>query len=401
MVFGSNEPPEQHLTDERIAAALTEIKQDARNRRIALVAPLVLAAAVLTAFVAAPPRHGGITLVPEAEASDEANLPRVFGANGVWRLAEPIGDPQPSVPGPPWMIEFPSEPASPDFVLVSPDEPQEALPNEDELSPPSLPVSASSPPTPTLGQSADEIDWSNFRVEVRVDPVPEAAEPVQTDAVSADADTTEEEDAESEVDAESPAASVPAVADNPPTSSSGETIDEDVTDEVQPVEDASTSEPTGDGGATSLEAVSPADTGDLAEVNPSTPQPDQADPGTQPSSAVATIVPQSVLVHRAHVSVTVLVVDDDSSVIDWCNTRVDWGDGSVTGLSDPGGDASCAASCEREAAPSEAGIDESITFTHDYSVVIDAAPRVYVATGDGCSYTLAEFQLNTFTVVPY
>ena len=394
MVFGSNEPPEQHLTDERIAAALTEIKQGARNRRIAMVAPLVLAAAVLTAFVAAPPRHGGITLVPEAEASDEANLPRVFGANGVWRLAERIGEPQPSIPGPPWVIEFPSEPASPDFVLVSPDEPEEALPSEDELSEPSLPVSASSPPTPTLGQSADEIDWSNFRVEVRVDPVPETDTTEAIEAIEAIEAT--------ETDAESPAASVPAVADNPPTSSSGETIDEDVTDETQPLEDASTSEPTGDGGATSaLEAVSPADTGDSVEANPSTPQPDQTDPGTQPSSAVATIVPQSVLVHRAHVSVTVLVVDDDSSVIDWCNTRVDWGDGSVTGLTDPGGDASCAASCEREAAPSEAGIDESITFTHDYSVVIDAAPRVYVATGDGCSYTLAEFQLNTFTVVPY
>ena len=83
MLFGSNEPPEHHLSDERIAAALSEIKQGARDRRIAMVAPLVLAAAVLTAFVAAPPQHGGITLVPEADASNEALLPRVFGANGV------------------------------------------------------------------------------------------------------------------------------------------------------------------------------------------------------------------------------------------------------------------------------------------------------------------------------
>ena len=384
MVFGSNEPPEHHLSEERIADALSEIKQGARNRRIAMVAPLVLAAAVLTAFVAAPPRHGGITLVPEADASDEANLPRVFGANGVWRLAEPIGDPQPSVPGPPWMVEFPSEPASPDFVLVSPDEPEEALPSEDELPETSLPVSASSPPTPTLGQSADEVDWSNFRVEVRVEPV-ETAEP----------NTNADEDPAS------PAAAVPAVADNPPTSSAADIADEDVTDESLPSEAASTSEPTGDGAPAPAELVAPADTGDSSEVNPSTPQLDQADPGTQPASAVATIVPQSVLVHRAHVSVTVLVIDDDSSVIDWCNTRVDWGDGSVTGLADPGGDASCAAPCEREASPSAAGIDESITFTHDYSVVIDAAPRVFVATGDGCNYTLAEFQLNPFTVVPY
>lgn len=386
MVFGSNEPPEHHLHDDRIADALSEIKQGARNRRIAMVAPLVLAAAVLTAFVAAPPRHGGITLVPEAEASDDANLPRVFGANGVWRLAERIGEPQPSVPGPPWIVEFPAEPTTPDFVLVAPDEPEEALRDEDELPETSLPVSASSPPTPTLGQSVEDIDWSNFRVEIRV-------EPSDTELATAEQAITDEE---------SPAASVPAVADNPPTSSSGETVDEDVTDEMQPAQDASTSEPTGDGAATSLvEGVAPADTGDWSEANPSTPQPDQTDPGTRPSSAVATIVPQSVLVHRAHVSVTVLVVDDDSSVIDWCNTRVDWGDGSVTGLTDPGGDASCAASCEREAAPSEAGIDQSITFTHDYSVVIDAAPRVFVATGDGCDYTLAEFQLNPFTVVPY
>jgi hypothetical protein len=385
MLFGSNEPPEHHLSDERIAAALSEIKQGARDRRIAMVAPLVLAAAVLTAFVAAPPQHGGLTLVPEADASDEALLPRVFGANGVWRLAEPIGDPQPSVPGPPWMVEFPSEPDSPDFVLVSPDEPPEALPNEGDFSDHSLPASASSPPTPTLGQSGDDIDWSNFRVEVRVDPVPEP-------------------DTESETAL--PAASVPAVADNPPTSSSGETADEDVTDESQPSPDASTSEPAGDGaavalGVTSESVAGPADIGDSSEANPSMPQLDQADAEAQPLSAVATIVSQSVLVHRAHVSVTVLVVDDDSSVIDWCNTRVDWGDGSVTGLTDPGGDASCTASCERQADPSEAGVDESITFTHDYSVVIDAAPRIYVATGDGCSYTLAEFQLNPFTVVPY
>ncbi len=395
MLFGSNEPPEHHLSDERIALALSEIKQSARDRRIAMVAPLVLAAAVLTAFVAAPPQHGGITLVPEADASDEALLPRVFGANGVWRLAEPIGDPQPSVPGPPWMVEFPSEPASPDFVLVSPDEPPEALPGEGDLSDNSLPTSASSPPTPTLGQSGDDIDWSNFRVEVRVDPVPE---PDPAPAAETAVDTT--------TDTALPAASVPAEADNPPTSSSAETTDEDVTDESQPSEAGSTSEPTGDGAATTLgdssESVAgPADTGDSSEANPSMPQLDQADPEAQPSSAVATIVSQSVLVHRAHVSVTVLVVDDDSSVIDWCNTRVDWGDGSVTGLTDPGGDASCTAPCEREAAPSEAGVNESITFTHDYSVVIDAAPRVYVATGDGCDYTLAEFQLNPFTVVPY
>lgn len=394
MVFGSNEPPEHHLSDEKIASALSDIKEGARNRRIAMVAPLVLAAAVLTAFVAAPPRHGGLTLVPEAEASNDANLPRVFGANGVWRFAEPIGEPQPSVPGPPWMVEFPSEPSSPDFVLVSPDEPQELLPSEDEFPETSLPASASTPPTPTLGQSVDEIDWSNFRVEVRVDP-PDAAPAVE----ASDDQSTEE----------LPAAAVPAVADNPPTSSSQDSVDEDVTDEVQPEQDAPTSEPTGDGAVVALDeatasldgAAEPADTGDSSELNPSTAQQDQADPGTQPSSAVATIVPQSVLVHRAHVSVTVMVVDDDSSVIDWCNTRVDWGDGSVTGLTDPGGDASCAAPCEREAAPSEAGIQESITFTHDYSVVIDAAPRVFVATGDGCNYTLAEFQLNPFTVVPY
>ena len=67
-----------------------------------------------------------------------------------------------------------------------------------------------------------------------------------------------------------------------------------------------------------------------------------------------------------------------------------------------GADASalCTASCEYEAETSATGISETMRFEHDYTQVIDASPRIFVATGDGCSYTLAELQLPPFTVVP-
>jgi len=45
-------------------------------------------------------------------------------------------------------------------------------------------------------------------------------------------------------------------------------------------------------------------------------------------------------------------------------------------------------------------VNETIVFEHDYTETIDASPRIFVATGDGCSYTLAELQLGPFTVVP-
>lgn len=380
--LGAGDLPTAEPSGETIERALREIKRDARTRRIAMVAPVVLAFAVLGAFVAAPPQHGGLALVLDAEASDENVLPRVFGANGVWRLAEPIGDSQvPAVPPPPWHIDLPDEPSTLFYVLVPPAQGDEQ----------SLSASASSPPTPTLRQSmedplilgdltatepstvADDIEWSDFQPEIRIETA--ASEP---DAADDDTDVA-------------PDASGPAEATTPPDNSSP---DEDVSGPATPAP-----EPTGETDAATTASV--ADTGNPSEANPSTPQPDSSDQGAQPSSAVATIVPKSVLVHRAHVSVTVQIVDDDSSVIDWCNTRVDWGDGSVTGLTDPDGEATCAAPCEQAASPSEVGINTELVFTHEYSVVIDAAPRLFVATGDGCEYTLAELQLNPFTVVPY
>ncbi|MEM7096604.1 MAG: hypothetical protein AAF567_26635 [Actinomycetota bacterium] len=455
-VFGSHELPEHDISDERVAEALVAIKRQARDRRIAMVAPLVLAAAVMVAFVAAPQRHGGLVLVPEADASDDAVLPQVFGANGVWRLAEPIGEPALSIPGPPWMISVPDEPASPEFILVGPDE--DPL---DEFSNPSLPMSASTPPAPTSGQSTESttedpepIDWTEFQPEVRLDPVDPtdtATEPTGDEGAAAtaavpadDADGTDAvtpdpagpqagvdgavvavDDASGGTAAgvdpdaaltdgaappvgQDPAPSVdPQMSPAPPaanaeeaTSTNSSSPDEDVPP-AAPLQ----SDPTGDGEPLAPVADgSSADTGNRAEANPSTPQLDSSDqetPSVDTVDALATIVFQSVLVHRANVSVTVQVVDDDSSVIDWCNTRVDWGDGSVTGLLGPDGGASCAAPCEREASPSASGVNESITFTHEYSVVIDAAPQVVVATGDGCNHRLAVLQLNAFTVVPY
>lgn len=357
------------LSHSQVAMALDQIKRDARDRRIALVAPLALAAALIGAFVAAPPRYGG---VPIADAGDTTTQwPRVFGANGVWRLAEPITSAVTAPTGAPWVVELPQEPAAPSYSLAAPE---------------SLSASASPPPAPTLGQPHDEfldaaelavaaVDWSAHRLQMRV----VAPEPIFA-----------------------PDASAPAEVETGPDSSP---VDEDVTAES----DVSAG-PTGD---TAAYAAAVADTGDQAQANPSTPGDDQADSGAQPSSAVATIALRSVLVHSAHVSVTVQVVDDDSSVIDWCNTRVDWGDGSVTGLPDPDGPAACAARCEQAigaygvgTSPEDLGqpnqrLATELVFTHEFDRVLDVAPRIFVATGDGCNYTLAELQLPEFTVAPY
>lgn len=367
LALDDEELPEPDLSNDRITAMLDDIKRNSRNRRIAMVAPLVLAAAVLGAMVAAPPRHGGLTEVADAEAADPL-LPRVFGSNGEWRLPERIED-GPEDPGPADMIQAPTEPSSPDFTLSPPD--------HQELQ--SLPTSTSTPPTSTSGQtpgaiSPADLDWSMFRPEIRIEP--EAA-------------TSPGESADS-----------PASA---------------------PAEQTTQDTPSSDGNVTVAEDPHHEQTEDRPEATPSTPQARPDDDEAPVLSTPATIVPLSVpLVTGAHVSVTVQVLDDDSSVIDWCNTRVDWGDGSVTRVAGSGDADPCTATCEYESTPSEAGafsengrpgrpgnladrsgsIDEIVEFEHAYSETIDVTPRIFVATGDGCSYTLAELQLPRFTVVP-
>lgn len=353
--------PEPDLSDGRVAEMLYDIKRNSRNRRIAMVAPLVLAAAVLGAMIAAPPQHGGLTEVADAEAPDP-RLPRVFGSNGEWRLPEPIEDAPAGDPGPAEMILVPTEPTSPEFTLSPPD-------SEDLQS---LPTSTSTPPMSTSGQSPDsvapaDLDSSEFSAVIRIEPE---------------------------------AAADRGAAPEPST----------------PVETAPHDNPSPDGNVTVAEDPHNEPTADRPEANPSTPQVDPDDDEAPVFSSPATIVPLSVpLVTGAHVSVTVQVVDDDSSVIDWCNTRVDWGDGSVSRAAGTGGAASCTASCEYESTSSAAGnssperssslfgddsIDRTMQFEHDYAQTIDVSPRIFVATGDGCSYTLAELQLPTFTVVP-
>ena len=338
--------PELDLSEQRVSQLLGDIKRNSRNRRIAMVAPVVLVAAVLGAMIAAPSQHGGLALVADAETSDP-QLPRVFGSNGVWRLAEPIEEIPAADPGPADMIEAPTEPSAPQYSLSPPD--------QEDFS--SLPTSTSTPPMSTSGQFEDatspaDLDWSQFSAVIRIEPqeAEESANLLPTPAPQLKAEDT--------------------------------TTPDNVTVAVEP--------------QTELE--------DQAEANPSTPTDDPTDSELQAFTAPANIVPQSVLVYSAHVSVTVQVVDDDSSVIDWCNTRVDWGDGSVTRVAGADDAALCTASCEYEATSSEASsilaINALVQFEHDYVETIDASPRIFVATGDGCSYTLAELQLPPFTVVP-
>ncbi len=356
LAASDNDLPEPDLSDQRIAAMLGDIKRNSRNRRIAMVAPVILVAAVLGAMIAAPPQHGGITEVADAESPDP-QLPRVCGKNGVWSLAEPIDDVPLDDPGPADMIQVPTEPSSPEFTLSPPS--NEALH--------SLPTSTSTPPMSTSGQSAHaitpaDLDWSGFEPVIRIEP---------EDAV--------------------------------------ETADD--SDRSTPAETTTHDTPSDDGNVTV--PVNPQNelTEDQPEANPSTPTAVPTDNAELAFSRPATIVTLSVpLVTGAHVSVTVQVVDDDSSVIDWCNTRVDWGDGSVSRVAGVDDATLCTASCEYESTSSIAGnlfeaasrrsVDEVMRFEHRYNDTIDASPRIYVATGDGCSYTLAELQLPPFTVVP-
>ena len=110
--------PEVDLTEQRVSQMLGDIKRNSRNRRIAMFAPVVLAAAVLGAMIAAPPRHGGLALVADAETPDP-QLPRVFGSNGVWRLAKPIEEAPATDPGPADMIQAPTGPTAPSFMLLA------------------------------------------------------------------------------------------------------------------------------------------------------------------------------------------------------------------------------------------------------------------------------------------
>lgn len=394
MIDPIDDLPGVEVSEARLDQMLDEIKQNSRLRRLALFAPLALAAAVMATLMAAPPRYGGLSLA-EADAA-ENELPRVFGSNGVWRLAEPIAAEPAEVTADAGDSEVaaPAVPEAPAFVLSPPD--------PDDLS--SLPTSTSTPPVSTSGQYPDapepatgeaseatdaagdafnpeDLDWSQFSAEIRTAPVEPAdvdTDTTATDIVELDTgevDTGEVDDATADPSTPDPLATAEDAA--PPAPSSSD--DEDVTVAVLP-------------------QAEPED----SEANPSTPPEDSSTVVTPPPSAVATITQQSVLVYSAHVSVTVRVVDGDSDVIDWCNTRVDWGDGTVTGVSDDAdGVATCTASCEYEANPSALGIDAEIKFDHVYTEVIDAAPRIYVATGDGCRYTLAELHLDPFTVVPY
>ena len=427
MIFGPvDQPiPEIELSEQRMAQMLSDIKRNSRNRRIALFAPVVLAAAVIGAMIAAPPQHGGLALTADAEAPDP-QLPRVFGSNGVWRLAEPIEDGPVVDDGPASVIEAPAEPDAPQFTLSPPD--------ENDLN--SLPASTSTPPTSTSGQSPDaaadaalpseaddpaDIDWSTFGAEIRIEPAVEEA-PASTADEPADEPAVDEAAALAEEPAsDEPGADEAAVPVEEPAS------DEPAADEAAPDEEPAEQtqlvplEPTGSTPEdtptddVTVAAEPQTESSDSAEANPSTPPADLTTADTLPFSTPATIVPQSVLVYSAHVSVSVQVVDDDSSVIDWCNTRVDWGDGSVSRVAGADDAALCTAPCEYEATSSAAGeddasdangavvdgsINETIQFEHSYTQTIDASPRIFVATGDGCSYTLAELQLAPFTVVP-
>ena len=378
--------PNVDLSEQRVSKMLRDIKRNARNRRIALFTPVLLAVAVLGAMIAAPARHGGLALIAEAEMSDP-QLPRVFGSNGVWSLAEPIEEAPVIDPGIADMIQAPTEMTAPLFTLSPPD--------KENLN--SIPTSMSTPPVSTSGQSPDmsaasfadewanpaDVDWSAFRAAIRIE-----SNEVERDANSMAAST----DWAAEVLTPVQTTATSDTPSNGPEDSLSDDLDKP-----------------DDGDATVAVKQPRTKPQDLTEANPSTPTDDPVDTEVTTATLPATIIPHLVLVYGAHVSVTVQVVDDDSSVIDWCNTRIDWGDGSISRVVGADDAALCTAFCEYESTSSAASeidadgskvIDENILFEHEYARTTDAAPRIFVATGDGCSYTLVELQLRQFTVVP-
>ena len=378
--------PNVDLSEQRVYKMLRDIKRNARNRRIALFTPVLLAVAVLGAMIAAPARHGGLALIAEAEMADP-QLPRVFGSNGVWSLAEPIEEAPVIDPGIADMIQAPTEMTAPLFTLSPPD--------KENLN--SIPTSMSTPPVSTSGQSPDmsaasfadewanpaDVDWSAFRAAIRIE-----SNEVERDANSVAAST----DWAAEVLTPVQTTATSDTPSNGPEDSLSDDLDKP-----------------DDGDATVAVKQPRTKPQDLTEANPSTPTDDPVDTEVTTATLPATIIPHLVLVYGAHVSVTVQVVDDDSSVIDWCNTRIDWGDGSISRVVGADDAALCTAFCEYESTSSAASeidadgskvIDENILFEHEYARTTDAAPRIFVATGDGCSYTLVELQLRQFTVVP-
>ncbi|MFT5267781.1 MAG: hypothetical protein ACI88C_001207 [Acidimicrobiales bacterium] len=383
--------PEVDLTEQRVSEMLGDIKRNSRNRRIAMFAPVVLAAAVLGAMIAAPPRHGGLALVADAETPDP-QLPRVFGSNGVWRLAKPIEEAPATDPGPADMIQAPTGPTAPSFMLLPPD--------QEDLN--SLSTSMSTPPMSTSRQSPDtaaagsvyewvdpaDSDRSAFSAVIRIE---------LNDVASTTRNAAESDDPATKVLTPVEIAITPDIPSNGPDDSVSDNADTDESDMPD------------DGDVTVAVEEPRTEPQDPTEANPSTPTDDPVDTEVLPATLPATIIPQLVLVYSAHVSVTVQVVDDDSSVIDWCNTRVDWGDGSISRVAGVDDADLCTASCEYESISSAASeidadafeaINENIMFEHDYTQTIDATPRIFVATGDGCSYSLAELELRQFTVVP-
>jgi hypothetical protein len=257
---GENEDiPEVDLSEQRVAQMLGDIKRNSRNRRIAMFAPVVLAAAVLGTMIAAPPRHGGLALVADAETPDP-QLPRVFGSNGVWRLAEPIKEAPATDPGPADMIQAPTEPTAPSFTLSPPD--------QQDLN--SLPTSTSTPPMSTSGQSPDvaaassadewvdpaDLDWSMFSAIIRIEP---------NEVASATSDPAESTDPAAEVLTPVEITSTPDIPSNGPDDSVSEDSDTDDSE-------TDDSESPDDGDVTVAVEEPQTEPQDPTEANPSTPR---------------------------------------------------------------------------------------------------------------------------------
>lgn len=390
--LGQDEPP---ISDEQIAAALAHVKRRRSHRRSLLIAPAILGISVVTAFVAAPPRYGDIELVADAGASAANEMPWVFGQNGVWKFAEPIAEPIATSQTPP------NGDTSEIAVFEDMQRPQYTLVPHDAAAAKSFPVPMPTPPASALGQilrnagtaagstdsaSLEEpliVDWTEFALPVRTaDPLVIMANPPAA---------IDDESLLPALDAEQSAPDGPAPAELSTT--------EIATATAIAIDESTLPEPSVPTDGVVPNATSDVD--DATSANPSTHSNVVADePSTASASPVAVGV--TVLVHSAHVSVSIQVVDEDSRVLDRCNTMIDWGDGRIDMVSGVDEQASCAAACEQQAGSSTPGsLTERIVFEHTYETAIEASPIVTLVTADDCVRTSTVLHLNPFVVLPF
>lgn len=442
---------EPQLDDAQISLALQIVKRRGRQQRITMIGPAALLIAVVLTVVAAPPNYGELSIVGEADAASSEKKPWVFGANGVWSFAEPIAKATTPRQTGAEMISLPQEPPAPYFSLEAPSSAQTE----------SHPASASSPPALRPGQTrylwdtpltannsvadtASNGDVANKQEvlgtqQKQLEATDEGTQPgsAQLDNAHLEGELPGEQRSEASIyewhelglslrlpKSKSPQSETPKAEVPQPQSSTNqapqnkESLAEppaSVIGTIDPVTGAAVyTTPTGSEAGEGLPTHSPSETPLYREtagesqvetaqqVSPSSFVVSGNSTLNLPSSQPATVTIVGVLVHSGHVSVTVEVTDVDSQFINWCDTRIEWGDGSVSGPNGIGAGQGCADTCEQFLPAPTLKSSNQIVFESSFDRAVDLAPRIVVSTTSVCGENEeTTFEMRPFSVVPY